>query len=56
MPNSKNSNYVNKPFMLNLDKPDEIELYEWLMKLPKRSFKVKTKEYWMEQMKKEKEV
>lgn len=51
MPNSKNSKYVNKPFLLDLNKPDELELYEWLRKQPKRRFKQETKAYWMKKMK-----
>lgn len=53
MPNKKNANYINKPFMLNLDDPQEKELYEWLKELPTGVFKTKTKKYWMTQMRKE---
>ena len=50
MPN-KNKNYINKPFMLNLDDPDENELYAWLKNLKAREFKQETKAFWMKKMK-----
>jgi hypothetical protein len=54
MPNSIKSNYVNKPFMLNLDDPQEKELYEWLKTQDKGEFKQKTKKYWIKKMKEDK--
>lgn len=51
MPNPKDSKYVNKPFMLNLNIPEEKELYEWLKKQQKRRFKQETKAYWLKKMK-----
>jgi hypothetical protein len=50
MPNV-NKNYINKPFMLNLDDPQEKELYEWLKQQPQGEFKQKTKKYWIKKMK-----
>lgn len=50
MPNKKNANYINKPFMLNLDDPQEKELYEWLKLQDKGEFKQKTKKYWIKKM------
>lgn len=47
----KETNYINKPFMLNLELEDERELYEWLKGQPKRRFKQETKAYWMKKMK-----
>lgn len=47
---NKNRNYINKPFMLNLDDPEEKELYDWLKKLKAREFKQDTKAYWMKKM------
>lgn len=49
MPN-ENKNYINKPFMLNLDDPEEKELYEWLKNLKKREFKQETKSFWIKKM------
>jgi hypothetical protein len=46
-------NYVNKPFMLNLNNPEEAALYEYLGKLPARKFKHDTMEFWLRQMSKE---
>lgn len=54
MPNKKNANYINKPFMLNLDDETERELYEWLQKQPRGDFKRKTKSYWIKKMKEDK--
>lgn len=55
MPNSKNSNYINKPFMLNRNKQQERDLYEWLETLPRGTFKRETLEYWLNRMREEKE-
>jgi hypothetical protein len=49
MPN-ENKNYINKPFMLNLDDPEEKALYDWLKDLKKREFKRETKAFWMKKM------
>lgn len=54
MANKKNANYINKPFMLDKDIPEEKELYEWLQSRPRGEFKQHTKEYWMKKMKEEK--
>lgn len=54
MPNDEKRNYINKPFMLNLDDPEEKELYEWLKNQPKRIFKQETKAYWLKKMEQEK--
>lgn len=51
MPNKKNANYINKPFMLNLDDQEEKELYEWLKNQPTGEFKQQTKKYWLKKMK-----
>lgn len=51
MANKKNANYINKPFMLDKDIPEERELYEWLQHRPRGEFKQHTKEYWMKKMK-----
>ena len=55
MPNKKNANYINKPFLLNLDIPEEKELYEWLQKRDRGEFKQKTKKYWLKQMKEDRQ-
>lgn len=51
---NEDRNYVNKPFMLNLDLPIEKEVYEWLGKQPSKRFKHETLDYWIKQMRKEK--
>lgn len=48
-------NYINKPFMLNLDDPQEKELYEYLRQLRGRVFKQETKAYWMKKMREAKQ-
>jgi hypothetical protein len=48
-------NEKTKTLKLNLDAPDERILWEWLKRLPHGDFSHKTKRYWLEQMKKEKE-
>lgn len=47
---NENRNYINKPFMLNLDDPEEKELYEYLRQLKGRVFKQETKAHWMKKM------
>ena len=56
MANPKDSNYKIKPFMLNLDNPEEKELYEWLKTQKGRRFKQETLAYWLKQMRKESEI
>ena len=53
MANPKDSNYKIKPFMLNLDKPEERELYEWLKTKKGRWFKQETLAHWLKEMKEE---
>ncbi len=53
MPNPRDSNYKIKPFMLDLSKPDERELYEWFQ-AKDRGFKQETKAHWLKKMRREK--
>lgn len=51
MANPKDSNYKIKPFMLNLDKPEERELYEWFKTNAEVRFKDETLAHWLKKMK-----
>jgi hypothetical protein len=53
MANPRDNKYKIKPFMLDLKKPDEKELYEWFGEKD-RNFKQETKAYWLKKMGKEK--
>lgn len=53
MANPKDSNYKIKPFMLNLDKPEERELYEWLNTQDRRWFKQETLAHLLKKMREE---
>lgn len=55
MPNTEDKNYKIKPFMLNLDDPQEKELYEYLRQLKGRVFKQETKAYWTKKMREAKQ-
>lgn len=48
-------NYRRKQMVVDLDKPDEFELLEWINSKDHGFFSTGTKLYWLEVMRKEKE-
>ena len=48
--------YLRKNVPFDPTNEEEKKLYDWLQTLPHGKFAERTKEYWMEQMKKDKEV